>query len=82
MVFDNSIAKSIRRKPTSEDSNETPILQATAQDHEDWLRERARCSPTDRKPGVTVRQEYENWLRARFRARSGQSVHGLRAAAR
>ena len=81
MVFDNSIAKSIRRKPAAGEADTAPILQATAQDHEDWLRERARSNPTDRKPGVTVREEYEQWLKARFKARAAQMARGARAAA-
>ena len=60
----------------------SPLLSATAQDHEDWLRERSMRNPTDRRPGMTVREEYEQWLKVRFRSRAGQAPGALRQAAR
>ena len=61
-----------KRQPAKEAG--APILSATAQDHEDWLRERARMNPTHRRPGVTVREEYEDWLRERFRHRAAKAA--------
>jgi hypothetical protein len=81
-VEDTSIADGLRRKAPVEDADATPILNATAQDHEDWLRERARGNPTHRRPGMTVRQEYEQWLTARFKARAARHSLGAGAAAR
>jgi hypothetical protein len=73
VAVDTSIAKSIRRKPSVEAAKVTPILNATGQDHEDWLRERASQNPAHRKPGITVREEYEEWLKARYRNRAPQN---------
>jgi hypothetical protein len=70
---ETAIAQSVRRKPTVEAAKVTPILNATAQDHEDWLRERASQNPAHRKLGMTVRQEYEEWLKARYRNRAPQN---------
>jgi len=55
-----------------EDTN--PILNATAQDHEEWLRYCSTRNPTDRKAGMTVKEEYERWLLARFRVRAAEST--------
>lgn len=82
LMEDTSIADSIRRKPAQDEADAAPIMNATAQDHEDWLRERARQNPTHRKPGMSVKEEYEHWLMARFKARASQETKGARAAAR
>lgn len=75
-------ATGLRRKPTKEAGRVTPILNASAQDHEDWLRERARMNPTHRKPGITVREEYEEWLKERFRVRAVKAARKANAGAR
>jgi hypothetical protein len=69
MVRDTSISDSIRPKPVPTGGKIAPILNATAEDHEAWLCERATQNPTHRKPGMTVKEEYEQWLLARFRNR-------------
>lgn len=72
MKVDTSIADTFRRQPEPGGDNVAPILNATAQDHDDWLRERAGQNPTHRKPGMSVRDEYEQWLKERFRNRAAQ----------
>jgi hypothetical protein len=67
---DNSIAESIRQKPPEELARLYPILSATSEDHEEWLKERGSRNPTHRKLGLTVREEYEHWLMARAAARN------------
>ena len=69
---DNSIAESIRQKPPEELARLYPILSATAEDHEEWLKERGSRNPTHRKLGLTVREEYEHWLMARAAARNDE----------
>jgi hypothetical protein len=71
LLRDNSIAESLRNRPPTQAVEMFPILFATAEDHEDWLRERATHDPTHRRVGLTVREEYEQWLVARFKARAG-----------
>ena len=68
-----------RRKSDKEPEGSSPLLSASAEDHEAWLRERASGNPTHRKPGMSVKQEYEAWLRARYRARGAE---GAKATAR
>lgn len=75
MLFrDNSIAENIRHKHSEDLTRLNPILGATAEDHEEWLKERGTQNPTHRKIGVTVREEYEQWLLARALARSEQAA--------
>jgi len=81
LMEDTSISDNLRRRSTDHDQNAAPILNATAQDHEDWLRERARGNPTHRRPGMSVREEYEQWLKVRFKARGAQEPGGARATA-
>jgi hypothetical protein len=81
LVEDTSIAAGLRRKPVQQEEKSSPILDATAEDHEAWLRERASGNPTHRRPGVSVKQEYEEWLKARFKARAAQSARKGKAAA-
>jgi hypothetical protein len=66
---DNSIAEGLRQSPSEAIIRHNPILAATAEDNEEWLRLRRLRNPTHRKLGVSVRDEYEQWLRARIRAR-------------
>jgi hypothetical protein len=67
---DNSIAEGLRQKHSEEAARLNPILAATPEDHEEWLRSRRVENPTHRKLGLTVREEYEQWLLARAEARS------------
>ena len=71
---DTSISDGLRAKPAAAGAKVAPILSATAQDHEDWLRERAKSNPTHRKPGMSVKEEYEEWLKARFKARAAKNA--------
>jgi hypothetical protein len=82
LIEDTSISETLRRKSTDDDPKAPAILSATAQDHEDWLRERARGNPTHRRPGVSVREEYEQWLKVRFKARAAQEARAVTVAAR
>jgi hypothetical protein len=75
MLFrDNTIADSIRHRHSQDLTRLNPILGATAEDHEEWLKERGTQNPTHRKIGVTVREEYEQWLLARAQARVEQAA--------
>jgi hypothetical protein len=67
---DNSIAESIRQRHSDDLARLRPILAATSEDHEEWLKERGTHNPTHRKVGMSVREEYEQWLMARALARS------------
>jgi hypothetical protein len=69
---DNSIAESLRKKHSEQDARHNPILGASAEDHEEWLRSRGLENPTHRKAGMSVREEYEQWLIARAAARTGE----------
>lgn len=72
-----------KRKPAAPIAQRVdPLLTATAQDHEDWLRYCSTRNPTDRRPGITVREEYEQWLMARFRMRAAKEAKVARVAAR
>jgi hypothetical protein len=70
---DNSIAEDLRQRHPDELTRLKPILAATAEDHEEWLRVRGLENPTHRKPGLTVQEEYEQWLMTRVAARTAQS---------
>jgi hypothetical protein len=45
------------------------IAEATAEDHEAWLKHLSTRNPLSRKPGMTVQEEYEQWLLARAKRR-------------
>jgi len=76
---DNSIAESIRQKHPDELTRLNPILAATAEDHEEWLKLRGTQDPTHRKIGVTVREEYEQWLTERALARAAKEQEQAKA---
>jgi hypothetical protein len=80
---DSSIAESLRQSPSEAIIRHNPILAATAEDNEEWLRLRRLRNPTHRKLGVSVRDEYEQWLRARIRARiaAGETSQGSQESA-
>ena len=71
---DDSVAAGIRQKHDAHLTRLMPILAATAEDHEEWLKERGTKNPTHRKPGMSVREEYEAWLISRAQARIGQET--------
>jgi hypothetical protein len=54
-----------------------PILTATGEDHEDWLRHLARRNPTHRRAGSSISEEYHDWLLARSKARAADEAAGL-----
>jgi len=54
-----------------------PILTATGEDHEDWLRHLATRNPTHRKAGSSISEEYHDWLLARARAREAGAAAGM-----
>ena len=45
------------------------LTEATAEDHEAWIRHLAQPNRATRKPGLTVKGEYEQWLVARIGSR-------------
>ena len=45
------------------------IAEATAEDHEAWIRHLAQPNRATRKPGLSVKDEYEHWLVARIGSR-------------
>lgn len=47
----------------------TAIAEATADDHEAWIKYLSRRDPRLRKPGVSIKEEYEQWLVARAKKR-------------
>lgn len=69
---DNSIAEGIRQKHSEHLTRLKPILSATAEDNEEWLKHRGTQNPTHRKIGLSVREEYEQWLIARAEARAAK----------
>jgi len=71
---DNSIAEDLRRKYSEDVARIYPILVATAEDNEAWLRARGTDNPTHRKLGISVRDEYEQWLEARVQARAARNA--------
>jgi len=79
---DTSIAESLRKTPSDPMSLQNPVLSATAEDHEEWLKERGTQNPTHRVVGMTVREEYEQWLMGRALARAAQDVPNGQAAAK
>jgi hypothetical protein len=70
LLRDNSIADSLRPKHSEQILRLNPILAATAEDNEDWIKERGVQNPTHRKIGLSVKEEYEEWLAARVQTRN------------
>jgi hypothetical protein len=72
--------KKAKGKPAPERS---AILDATGQDHEDWLRYLATRVPTHRKAGSSIADEYHDWLVARAKSRAATAAAaGAETAAR
>jgi hypothetical protein len=42
--------------------NDDPILSASAEENEEWLRHLATRNPTQRKAGSSIDEEYKAWL--------------------
>jgi hypothetical protein len=57
-----------------------PIMTATGEDHEEWLRHLQRRNPTHRKAGSSIAEEYHDWLAARAKARAAAEAAGARHA--
>jgi hypothetical protein len=54
-----------------------PVVVATGEDEQAWLRYLAQQKPIPRKPGSSLKVEYEQWLLARTQSRSaGASKDG------
>lgn len=49
-----------------------PILTATGEDNEEWLRHLATRNPTHRKAGSSINEEYQAWLIKRAKSRATQ----------
>lgn len=45
------------------------VAEATADDHEEWIKYLANRSPRSLKPGMTIKDEYEQWLADRAERR-------------
>lgn len=80
LLRDMEIAEEIRRRYSDEDAMFNPILAASAEDHEEWLLDRATFNPTHRKPGTSVKEQYEEWLRTRTEIQVGlPAANGIEA---
>jgi hypothetical protein len=70
----NAQKKDVKKKvPVTAAVNAIPvdvaIEEATAEDHEAWIRHLAQPNRATRKPGLSVKEEYEQWLVARIGSR-------------
>jgi hypothetical protein len=50
--------------------NDNPILEASAEENEEWLRHLATRNPTERKAGSSIDEEYKAWLKKRAKSRT------------
>jgi hypothetical protein len=80
----NAQKKDVKKKkvPAAAAVNGIPvhvaIAEATAEDHEAWIRYLAQPNRATKKPGLTVKDEYEQWLVARIgRRRAAASSKSL-----
>lgn len=67
-----SSAPKPQEAPTSQ-----PIITASADDYQEWLRYLAQQKPGSRKIGSSLKAEYEQWLLARAASRSAQPSGNL-----
>jgi hypothetical protein len=67
----DAAGKKGKAKPAPERS---AILDATGQDHEEWLRYLATRVPTHRKAGSSIADEYHDWLVARAKSRAASAA--------
>jgi hypothetical protein len=58
-----------KKEVTANDLATSPIINTSAQDHEEWLSYVARQRPPFPRPGTSLKAEYERWLLARAQAR-------------
>ncbi len=74
----NKQKKEVKKKvPAAAAVNAIPVhvalSEATAEDHEAWIRHLAQPNRATRKPGLTVKDEYEQWLVERIGSRHAAS---------
>jgi hypothetical protein len=55
-----------------ESPKENPILTASAEENEEWLRHLATRNPVDRKAGSSINEEYQAWLIKRAKSRTAE----------
>jgi len=53
-------------------SSDNPILTASAEDNEEWLRHLASRNATQRKAGSSIEEEYRAWLMKRAKSRTAE----------
>lgn len=51
-------------------TTDNPIMTASAEENEEWLRHLATRNPVDRKAGSSINEEFQAWLVKRQKARS------------
>jgi hypothetical protein len=61
-----------------EATDPNPILTATGEDHEEWVRERAQQKDVSRL-AMSPQADFEQWLRARAKARHAAELQGVGA---
>jgi hypothetical protein len=59
-----------------------PVVTATPEDEQEWLRYLAQQKPGSRKLGSSLKMEYEQWLLARVQNRPADAAKGGEAAGR
>jgi hypothetical protein len=52
--------------------NDHPVLTASAEENEEWLRHLATRNATQRKPGSSIDEEYRAWLIKRAKTRTAE----------
>jgi hypothetical protein len=67
------IAAKNGKKPVDQGPYVSPIMTATSDDYEAWLRYLSTRNPTHRKRSMNLGDEYEDWLQTRARARAAAS---------
>lgn len=70
---DHRIAAKNGKKHLDQGPYVSPIVTATPEDYEAWLRYLSTRNPTHRKRSMNIGDEYEDWLQARARARAAAS---------
>jgi hypothetical protein len=75
-------ATSDKPAKTAKPAEVSPIMTATGQDHEEWLRYLATRVPTHRKAGSSIADEYHDWLVARAKTRIAAAAAAAETAVR
>lgn len=70
---DHKMAAKNGKKPVDQGPYVSPMMTATPEDYEAWLRYLSTRNPTHRKRSMNLGDEYEDWLQARARARAAAS---------